>query len=37
MELYPDVLGQIDVNLFDLSAMDWGFQGVDPGSWDPGL
>jgi hypothetical protein len=37
MELYPDVLGQIDVNLFDLSAIDWGFQGVDPGSWDPGL
>ena len=37
MELYPDVLGQIDVDLFDLSAMDWGFQGVDPGSWDPGL
>jgi hypothetical protein len=37
MESYPDVLEQIDVNLFDLSAMDWGFEGVDRGSWDPGL
>jgi hypothetical protein len=30
---YHNVPGQVDVNRFDWSAMDWGFGGVYPGAW----